>query len=71
MIPFEGHVILRKLENLIDFQFTQFNFQNIKDLAMKLWRLVENMLMEVSELFIVRIKKKINYAKSVKAYMSF
>ena len=41
------------------FSFTQLFFQNKKDLAMKLWGMIENMVMEVSELFNLGINKKI------------
>ena len=37
---FEGHVILRKLENFIDVQVIQFNFQNNKELFMKFWGMI-------------------------------
>ena len=52
-------MILRKLENLIDFQFTQLFFQNKKDLTMKLWGIISNMVTEVSELFNLGINQKI------------
>ena len=44
-------MILRKLENFIDFQFTQLFFQNKKDLAMKLWGMIENMVADPGESF--------------------
>ena len=64
-------MILRKFENFIDFQFTQLFSQTKKDLAMKLWGMIKNMLMKVSKVFIVGINKKISMMlKSVKTYVT-
>ena len=70
---YDGHVILRKFENFIDFQFTQLFIQTKKDLSMKLWGMIENMLMNVSKVFIVVINKKISMmvkSESVKTYVT-
>ena len=59
----------------IDFQFTQLFFQIKKDLAMKLWGMIKNMLMEMSEPVFVRINKKISKSAdtfvSIYSYINF
>ena len=61
-------ICLWKLKNFIDFQFTQLFFQNKKDLAIKLWEMIKNMVTEDFEHFNLGINKKISIKlKSVKA----
>ena len=55
------HVILKKFENFIDFQFTQLFIQTKKDLVMK-----QVMLMDVSKLILFEDNKKIFIIKNVK-----
>ena len=52
-------MILGKLANLIDFRFLHVCVQNIKNLAFKIWEMIEMVKTDVDGLLLVLIIKKL------------